>query len=374
MKVRILFPAIAVVIIIILLALFLFSPKSVAQTNSIKVAAIVPLTGNASDQGNWVREALLVAKENINKDKNIEIELFFEDSKGGNPSEAITAFNKLVSENNLDALITWGSGVGVALIPLANENQLVQIGVATATPAYAIKSDYSFRIFPSTIFEGAFNARKIFNDMNIRKAAVMYTNNDYGVSEKESFVKEFEELGGKVVASESIDLKLSDYRAQVTKIMNSGPELVFLPVYPIEGYLALKQLNEAGNKAVLYATSAIEGNDFFKSKEFSEGLIIAVHKFDETSSDPKVVEFVETYKKDFNVVPEVYRARVYDALQIITVAIEQCGGKSGVCLKNQLESVPSWQGVLGEITFDENGDLSNPQFELLRVHDGVIGK
>mgnify|MGYP005700136941 FL=1 len=92
----------------IILTLFLLTAINVfADTKKIKIGAIASLTGPAAEQGkNWVDGATLAVKA-LEK-QGISIEFIVEDD-ASKPAQVHTAFNKLVSIDQVQGVIggTW---------------------------------------------------------------------------------------------------------------------------------------------------------------------------------------------------------------------------------------------------------------------------
>ncbi|MEK6960487.1 MAG: ABC transporter substrate-binding protein [Nanoarchaeota archaeon] len=364
--------AVITLILLLLVSCSPTLPPPKTESSVVEVGAILPLTGSGSDQGVWIKNALEVAADDIKEKDGIDVNLVFEDSKGGNPKEAITAYQAITQFHKVPAIVTWGSGVGTALIPMADTDKIVQVGVATATPKYSIKEDYSFRLFPSTDLEGKYNADLVYNILGMHEAGIVYSDNDYGVSEKDAFATEFKRLGGTIVDVEAINPAETDYRTQVLKLKNLNPRIVFLAVYPKEGLLFLKQSVEEGLASKMFASTAIVGSDVFKDAS-AQGIIISLQKFDSGSSDQDISRFVSSYKARFNDAPEIYQARAYDSLRIIVDNLKECTSKSdGQCLKDSLEKMASSKGVTGDISFNEFGDLASAEFNLKTIKDGKL--
>ncbi len=361
-----------VVFICLLFLLAACAPTKQAPIKEVTIGVILPLTGSGSDQGQWVKNGLELAKEELELKEGMKIDLVYEDSKGGNPKEAVTAYQAITQFHQIPAVITWGSGVGVALIPLANNDKIVQMGVATATPKYSTKDDYAFRVFPSADLEGKYNANLVYTVLGTQKVAIAHTNNDYGVGEKDAFVQEFEKLGGKIVDVEALNPEDTDFRTQILKIKELNPPLVFLAVYPKEGVLFLKQSAENALAAKTFASTAIVGGDVFKEPA-SEGITISLQKFDAESQDQVVRTFVDGYKAKYKDTPDVYHARAYDALYVIIDNLKKCTtAVDGTCLKNNLMSMTPHHGTTGDISFNEYGDITQAEYNLKTVTNGKL--
>jgi ABC-type branched-subunit amino acid transport system substrate-binding protein len=93
-----------IVVIIIAGILYGFSKKQTPTTEkepikTIKIGAILPLTGVASSLGEIMREGLEWKVEELKKD-GVPIELYIEDFQS-DPKQAVSAFYRLVNEKGL---------------------------------------------------------------------------------------------------------------------------------------------------------------------------------------------------------------------------------------------------------------------------------
>ncbi|MDO8660946.1 MAG: ABC transporter substrate-binding protein, partial [Candidatus Woesearchaeota archaeon] len=316
------------------------------QSNKITFGVILPLTGSGVDQGSWQQKGLELAKDEINSQgiQGYMLELIYEDSKGGNPKEAIAAYEKLKISAQIPVIFTWGSGVGIALTKLVNDNKIIQMGIATASPDYSTPDDYTFRVFPSAAAEGAFDAELMFNNLQLNNVAVVYVNNDYGVGSKNEFTKKFKELGGAVVDEESVEIGASDARTELTKIKNKNTSAIFLAVYPQEGGIILKQAKEIGlNTQFVASTAILGGKELFDiAGRAADGLLVTTSQFDVNATTAK--KFSDEYHKKYGVIPNLYSARAYDGLMIIAQAMTSCDTPINTeCIKNTLFSIKNYE-------------------------------
>jgi len=194
-------PIIVVIIIIILVVIF-YKPQ---PEDIIKIGIIGPLTGNAGEYGQNIKNALGMALEEINKTggvKGRKLQLIYEDS-ACEPAKGVTAIQKLINVDEISIVIDMAcSSVALAEAPIA-ETSKVLLMLSTASN-YKIKDagEYIFRVFPSDAFQGKELAEFIISS-NYKKVAVIYINNDYGFGLQKVFSEEFKQLGGKIVAIES---------------------------------------------------------------------------------------------------------------------------------------------------------------------------
>ncbi len=340
-----------------------------SKNASFVLGVILPLTGSGSDQGLWSREGFDLAQEEFAK-KGVFVTLVYQDSKGGSPAEAIAGYRAILQEKAMPAFFTWGSGVGVALTSLVNQDRVVQMGVATATPKYSTKDDFTYRVFPSATVEGLFNAQFAFKQ-GFRTVAVAYIGNDYGQGEKDSFIVEFQRLGGRILATEELAPATTDTRSNILKLTHQQPDLIFLAAYPQEGVLFLKQLTETNARVSVLASTAILSPTFYSGP--SQGVFVTQQKFDLNRASTRA--FVAAYQATYGVQPNqpnMYTARAYDAFMIVASLLQKCAEKNSECLRQQLKFMPAYEGASDTILFNEYGDLARVAFEVGIVDQGTF--
>lgn len=359
---KLILPLILIIVILIILFTLFNSPSKEEQKEEILIGAILPLTGNGMEQGNAQAKAIQLVIDEANLSggvKGYKIKLLVEDSKGGNPQEALIAYEKIKLSKKPLAVITWGSGVALALSKIMNDDQVIQMGVATASSNYSSMDDFTFRVYPDARFEGAFDANFVFNELNISNVSVIFTQNDYGVGSKLAFEKTFAELGGTISSSDAINSGAKDFRTQLIKLKENSSSLVFLSVYPSEGSTILLQSKELGLDVNFLATSAIQGPEINNLPlDISNNLLISVMPFNVDSNEPLVKEFREKYVAYFNDKPALYSSTAYDGARVILNAAANCDNPlDSVCVRNSLFSIKDFPGLIGNINFDRNGDI-----------------
>ena len=317
---------------------------------------------------------LVIDEANSNGGINgYKLNLMVEDSKGGNPQEALIAYQKIKLFKKPLAVITWGSSVGLALSELMNNDKVIQMGVATSNPKYSSADDFTFRVYPDARFEGAFDANFVFNELNISRVAIIYSQNDYGVGSKGAFENTFTSLGGSIISSQAVDASAKDVRSQLIKIKENAPQVVFLSVYPSEGSTILLTAKELGLDLNFVATSAIQGPELADLPlNVANGLLVSMLPFDIDSNEPLVKDFREKYLIAFNDKPALYSSTAYDGARVILSAASNCSNPfDSVCVKDSLFALNNFSGLTGKINFDQNGDIT-PIIEMMEYSNKVF--
>jgi len=130
----------------------LFAPgQARASKDKIKIGSVYILSGFAATYGQFAKQGLLLAADEINKSGGIlgkKVEIYFEDSHA-KPPIALRAIRKLVYEKGVDFLIGLdSSGVAKGVVPYLKELKVPLIITHAATPDVTGSqcNKYTFRV------------------------------------------------------------------------------------------------------------------------------------------------------------------------------------------------------------------------------------
>ena len=368
-KIRIIALLLCAVMLASLLSACGSSTSSSNTSNTIKVGVIAPLTGNVAVYGMAVRDAVELYAKKFNDAGGVngnKIELIIYDDKG-DPTEAVNAYNKLVSADKVVAIIgpvTSSPTFGVAELS-AKEGIPCITGTATH-PDVTSYGDNFFRACFEDPFQGGTMARFAKDELKARSAAIIYNNDDaYSTGLMEAFTKIAGEVGLSIVATESYGGSDVDFNAQLTNISSRRPDVLFIPDYYNNAYLIASQAKRIGLNATLLGIDGTDGILEIEGADVSvfDNLYFANHySTDDTSS--VLQEFLKDYQAAYNTIPNALGALGYDAAMILFNAfttIEKNGVKIAADTATREALITAMKGtdlqcVTGYITFDENNN------------------
>ncbi len=337
---------------------------STKQYETIKIGAILPLTGDAASYGRSLQNGVEVAVNEINNNggiNNKKILVIYEDTKAL-PATGVSAFRKLVDVDKVKIVIGAAtSSVALAVAPIAEEKKIIFLTPLASAPAISKAGDYIFRNVPSDNFGGKIAANFAIVTEKFKTLAILYINNDFGVGLREAFQNEVNRLGGNVVIIESFTQGTTDFRTQLTKIgsVRPKPEAVFVVSYKEAAYIFLqaKQLNLDFH---FIGTGLLEDPDIIKiAGKASEGVFFTQLPYDPSSTEEVVQNYLGNFKEKFNKEPDIISAYGYDGIKVLASAM----GKSDLSTENikmHLYEIKNFNGVTGLITIDKNGDVIQP--------------
>jgi branched-chain amino acid transport system substrate-binding protein len=339
---------------------------------SIRIGVNAPLTGDIPKVGEGTKFAAQMWLEDVNAAGGIEVggkkykvELIIEDNESKAES-AVKANTKLITEEDVLAIV--GPQSSKQAIPAggkANELGTPMISPWSTNPDTTKDRPFVFRGCFLDPFQGPVVANFIKNEFGFKKAAVLYdVASDYPKGLAEFFKAAWEKQNGpgSVVAYESFTTKDADFSSQLTKINNSGAEVLFTPQYYNEVALIVQQAHQLGwNKPIV-------GSDSWGSAETVKlcgkdcyGLFFSTH-YAAAGAKGATKAFIDRYEKEHGYVPDDVAALTWDAMRIVQAAIEGAGELSGdiekdrKAVRDALATIKDFDGITGGMTFTEDGD------------------
>lgn len=358
---------IVIILIVVGISYFNKNSKQSAVKEPIKIGVILPLTGKVAKYGEEMKRGVELA---IEENKETPVEAFYEDSKF-DTKEGVSVFNKLKNANGVKIMITAGSPVALAISPLANNGQILQMSIAASTPKYTSENDFTFRVTTMAEVEDKELAKFVIS--RYKNIGLLYANNEWGAGHYNSFKPEVEKLKGNIVAEETFLMENIDFRTQLLKIKNKNPEAVFLLAEAKNAGIILKQAKELGIETKFFGIQSLQNQDLISIAGEAANGVLYSYSFDPQSENQEIKIFVEKYKTKYNEVPTSYVAEGYDAMNVIIKAVNECKKVDTNCMKNNLSEVKDYPGILGNLTFDKNGDVYYPYF-IKTVKDGQFVK
>lgn len=291
----------------------------------------------------------------------------------GDPKEAVLVAQKYIDDPEI--LFVNGhmfSGATLAAGPMYEGAGLPMISPSATNPDISALGDFIWRICMTDAVQGEGLAKYTLNDLGISKVAIFHDDGDYGRGLADTYEAAFKAAGGEVVAREQYTAGDAEFKAQLTKIKQAGPELIFLSGYYPEGSKIVQQAAELGIQVTWL------GSDGYASDELAtlggaavEGMLVSTF-FDYSKSDPAVQAFVTAYKAKFaDANPDWFAASAYDVVKMVAAAATQAGTNDRAAINAALATIGTYEGITGAITFDESGDVLKP-LNIVVVKGGAL--
>jgi branched-chain amino acid transport system substrate-binding protein len=350
---------------------FALAPCAGAAPKVIKIGINAPLTGDIPKVGEESKFAAQMWLEDLKAaggikvgGKAIPVEVIIEDNESKAES-AVKAATKLIKQDEVLAIV--GPQASKQAIPaggVANENKTPLISPWSTNPDTTKDRPFVFRGCFLDPFQGPVVANFITEEFGFKKAAVLYdVASDYPKGLAEVFKAAWEKLhgAGSVVAYESFTTKDADFSSQLTKIIQSGAEVLFTPQYYNEVPLIVQQAHELGFKG------PIVGSDSWGSPETTKlcgaecsGLFFSTH-YAAAGATGATKAFIDRFQKAYGYEPADVAALTWDSLHIVQKAIESANltgdiVKDRQAVRDAMAKIQEFEGITGKMTFTEEGD------------------
>ncbi|WP_269411698.1 ABC transporter substrate-binding protein [Lentibacillus daqui] len=356
----------AVISVIVLLALAACgggdSNASGSSEDSGKVSAKIGVvtfgSGSGAAYGEAITNGLKLAQSEINGQGDVNIDLAIEDS-AGEPDQALSAAQKLMNSENVTGIIGPTLSTEFEVVaPVADQNGVPILGTSTTAQGIPQIGEYVFRdSIPESLAIPA-SVEKAVEEYDAKKVAIMYGNDDVFTKAGYDSMKEAaEDLDLDIVTTQTFQKGQSDYKAQLTKIKQLKPDIILCSALYNEGAVIMKQARSQGIDVPFVGGNGFNSPEVIDiAGDAGNGLIVATPWFT-GKDDEKVQDFVKAYKDEYGDEPDQFAAQAYDGLYIIADALKNAGDDDRDKLRDALAETKDINGVLGNISFDEDGDV-----------------
>jgi len=331
-----------------------------AQPQTIKIGHEVALTGPNATWGQSEANAVKMAVEKVNAQGGVlgkKFEIVAYDNRA-DKLEAVNVAKRLVEQDGVVAIIGPAqSGVANAIREVNNSAKVPVIATTATNPKVTVNDDgtvvpYTFRVCFIDPFQGTVAAQFAAKDLKAKTAAVLYdVGDEYSQFLGQYFTEAFQKSGGTVTTSEAFRSGELDFRAQLGKIKETTPDVLFIPTQQKEAALAAKQARDLGIKATLLGGDGWGSPDIFDlaGPAIDGSYFVNIAALE----DPTIQDFIKEYRAQYNqdpVLPNPVLA--YDAVLWLADAIKRAGTTDGEKLKDALEQTKDLQVLTGKLSVD----------------------
>lgn len=327
-----------------------------AEPREVKVGVSLPVSGALAAYGKTTLEGIRMRIEEINAAGGVNgatIKLIVEDNLG-DPTTAINTYNKLAgSDRVVGVLGPITSSAALAIRRSATKLKVPVISPTATNDKVTQGHGYMFRACFNDSFQGRIIANFVIKEAK-KAATFVDMNSDYSKGLAKSFKSAFEAAGGAVVAEEKYQQKDTEFGAQLKRIKNAGAETVFVPGYPPELPLIIKQAKAIGLTARLCGADGWDNEAVINGSGDSIENCLLVGAFSPEDERPAVKAFVAAFKKRTGNNPGTFEALGYDSASLLAEAMK--GVLTPESVQQNLLTIKDFDAVTGKITVSPDGD------------------
>jgi branched-chain amino acid transport system substrate-binding protein len=315
---------------------------------------------------------------------------YFQLDDGGDTTRAVQNIKKLISENNIDAMIGPSTTPNaLAILDIIAESKvpmMATVGTSSVVEPQDAKKRWVFK----TTQNDDLIAEALIKHMTkngVKSVGFIGFNDPYGENWFKVFTGLAEKAGIRIVASERYARTDQSVTGQALKLVAAKPDAVLIAAVGGPAVLPQATLFDQGYKGRVYQTHAVATDDFIKlGKEKVEGTVLAagpmlvIDEIPDSNPTKKVAQqYIAAYEKQFGTKPATFGANTWDGGILLSRAVPVAlkAGKPGteafrVALRDALEQerdVVGTQGVFNMSPANHNG-MDERARVLVVIRDG----
>ena len=344
------------------------------KQQDVIVGAAGPMSGGLAAFGEQLKRGAEMAVADINAQggilgKKLKLEI---GDDACDPKQAVAVANQMVTKKAVFVSGHFCSSSSIPASAVYAENGILQITPASTNPlltedamAKGIKT--VFRTCGRDDIQGVFAGQWLAKEFQGKKVAILNDKSTYGKGVADETKKNMNAAGLQEAMNESYTPGEKDYSALVSKMKAAGIDAFYLGGYHPEGALILRQAREQGLMAQFLGADAINDKEFGKiAGAASDGALFTFAP--EPRNKPEAKTVVDKFTSQ-GYTPEGYTLYAYAAFQVWAQAVKDAGSFDAAKVAEKIHG-KTFNTVIGNLQYDNKGDISNAQYVLYSWKDG----
>jgi branched-chain amino acid transport system substrate-binding protein len=357
-----------------------------AQSDSVKIGVILPMTGQQASTGRQIDAAIkLWVAQNGNKAGGKTVEVIVKDD-GSLPDATRRLAQELVVNDKVVALAGFGiTPSAMAVAPIATQSKTPMVVMAAATSAITEASPYVVRT-SFTLPQAAVSIAEWANKNGIKKTVTLVADYGPGFDAEKYFADRVTLNGGQVLEKLRTPLRAPDFAPVLQKVRDAKPDALFVFLPSGQGAAFMKQFAERGlDKAGIRLIATGDVTDDDQLNDMGDVALGVVNSHHYSAAHPGAVnkKFVDAFQAANKFRPNFMAVGGYDGMRVIYKALDASKGAGGDALlagmKGQIFESPRGQVLIDGQTRDivhdmyirkverKDGQLWNIEFDAVKA-------
>jgi len=342
---------------------------------TVTIGIAAPLTGPQSHIGKDLENAVRLAAEDANAakvvigGKPVHFEVQAEDDQA-DPKMAPVVAQKLADARVAAVVGHFNSGTTIPASRIYNDAGIPQISPSATNPKYTEQGfKTAFRVVANDNQQGKVVGEYIARELKSKALAIIDDRTAYGQGVADVVERSAKAAGANVVAREFTTDRSTDFKAILTKIKGTRPDVIFFGGIDTQAGPMLQQMRGLGIEAQFVGADGIQSTELFKlGGNAVEGTLAS---FPGLPLDrmPQGKSFGERYRKKWGQDVVLYAPQGYDAFNVFVEAMKKAGSTDPAKFLPELAKI-DYNGITGPIRFDEKGDIKDGPITMFKAVGG----
>jgi branched-chain amino acid transport system substrate-binding protein len=346
-----------------------------AFAGDVKIGFASPLTGIQAHYGTDAQHGAQLAIDEANSQKltiggqAVNFVLDPQDD-AADPKTGTQVAQRLVDDGVVGVVGHMNSGTSIPASRIYSDAGIPMISMGASSPQLTSQGFKTvYRVINSDNQMGQLAGLSAVETLKGKRIAVLDDRTAFGQGMADEFAKSVKAAGGTVVDRQYTNFQATDFKAQLTQIKSDNADVLFWAGADQQAAGIVKQMRALGLKAAFLGGGAWKNDNFLKlagpdaegSYSWEYGAPLAVLK-DGPAFDNKI-------KAKFGVPVVAYAPQSYDATWALIKAMQAANSTDPKVFSPFIRKL-SFQGISGQISFKDNGDLAIPVAAFYQVKGG----
>jgi branched-chain amino acid transport system substrate-binding protein len=341
---------------------------------TLKIGMVLPATGPAAAVGGYALAGAKIALDRVNKSGGVlgkQLELITEDDQTTNPG-AVLAFSKLAAQPDIIAFLgpvrsTQNHAIANDILKTAKP-----FCFGGTDPALTkMGNPWMIRFRPNDTYSARVIASYGVEILGKKNWALVHSTDAFGSSGNKLLTAALDKLGAKVAIDQGYPNQSQDFTPVVLAIKSSGADVIgSYFTYENDQAIFARQLKQLGITIPWVGSPTTVAAAALKLAGPALWGTYAVTDYAADSS-PEAKEFAKLYAAVSSAQPDLQSAWPYDAIGVLSTAINKAGSTDPGKIRDALLSTKGYKGAEGEYNFDQFGDGLHG-YNIVRNDKGTI--
>ena len=337
----------------------------------ILVAVAGPITGQYASFGAQMQAGAEQAVADINEAGGVNGEMLklVVGDDACDPKQAVAVAQDFAWQGVAFVAGHFCSGSSIPASAVYADEGIIEITPASTNPAYTDDrpGEGIYRVCGRDDQQGETAGNYLAKNFADAKVAIINDKTAYGKGLADQTQMAMEAAGKEPALVESYTAGEKDYSALISKLKDEGVTVLYVGGYHTEAGLMARQAKEQGMDLQIVSGDALVTDEYWAiTGDAGEGTLMTFSPDPRNNPDAKpIVEELEAAGKP----TEGYVLYTYAAMQVFKQAAEAAGSAEFDGMVTALND-GTFDTVLGELSFDDKGDVSLPGYVFYEWSDG----
>ncbi len=328
----------------------------------ILIGVAGPMTGQYAWFGEQYARGAEMAVDDINAAGGVlgeRVQLIVGDD-GCDGDQAVAVASKFASDGVIFVAGHFCSGASIPASKIYEQVGLLMISPSSTNTKLTDEGGPNiFRVCGRDDQQGFIAGNYLADEWGNKRITILHDNTAYGEGLADETRKQLNKRGVKEAMYQAYEPGLRDYSALISKMQSAGIDVFYVGGYSTEAALMLRQARLGGYEVQLISGDALATDEFWMiTGPAGEGTRMTF--FPDPRNNSGSAEVVERFRaRSFE--PVGYTLYAYGAVQVWAQAVAKAGTLDLDAVINALRS-HRFDTVLGQIGFDDKGDVTTPGF------------